>query len=290
MKQIKHSTSTAEQTIIRLIEALLHLFTVCKSRNEEITKLKADRDSLDENNPDFHEIVEDRRENNKMNWRIVIMCLSICVDFFLLYNAMTILCEQFGLPGFLKIIVPAFLIIVEVGVSYFSAIQQRSGEPSSWLSRNLQYFVLLILIGFSVLVIMYSIQGYNAALDGMSFQSFLTGTIVLQVALLISSIMLHIWLIKNAEAIAETFAYFRYKSDRKKLTQKIDRMEKENSKKYLPDFTKRTHNLIQNIESFKRSHPDANPNFERAMPADLMRGMNQVMGKQVFFIEPVNAD
>lgn len=289
MRTLKHSVTAAEQAIHRLIEGLLNLFTICKARNEELAKLKEQVQQLDDNNPDFHEMLEDRRENNKMTWRLIIIALSIAVDFFLLYHAMTILCEQFGLPGFLKFAVPAFLIIVEIGVSYFSFIQQRSGERGSWLSRNLQYFVLFILVGLSVLVIVYSIQGYNAAIDGISFSSFLTGTIVLQVALLISSVMLHIWLIKNSEAIAETFAYLQYKSDRKKLTNKIEKLEKENRKKYHPEFTKRTHHLVQNVESFKRHNPEANACFENTMPSELIRGINAVMGRNYFIPPAENA-
>ncbi|MBK6484083.1 MAG: hypothetical protein IPG01_13365 [Chitinophagaceae bacterium] len=279
MSKFNHSANIAQQTIFRLVEKLLNLFTMCKSLNEEIAALKEKLSVLDQTNPDFFEILEDRRESTKMSWRFIIIFLSMCIDFFLLYNGMTILCHQFGWPVILKILIPAFLIVTEIGISYFSIIQNRSGEGSSWIIRNLQYFVLVILVALTFLVILYSAQEYSETVDGVSFLTFFTGTVIIQISLLVASLMLHLWLIRNGEAIAEIFAYMRYRIDRRKLAGRIDQVERENRDKNLPDFTKDTHSLVQKIEAFRRDFPMIKIDFERTIPADLIRAINRVMGK-----------
>jgi hypothetical protein len=285
MNQQTHTARIAEMTIHRLIESLFQLFTHGRTSNGEVIKLKDKKQMLDTNNPDYTEIIEDRRENMKMYWRVLIIFLSIGVDFLLSFQAMTILCEEFSLPEILKFIVPAFLIAVEIGISYFQILNQRIGEHSSWLVRNAQYLVLLILTGLTILVIIFSIQMYNTSSDGMSFLAYLAGTVLLQTALLVASIMLHLWLIRNAEAIAETLAYFHYKIDRNNLVRKINRLERKNKKKYVHAFAAGAYKLVQKIEFFKQEYPGANINFTKTMPASLATAINQVMGKDVFIIE-----
>ncbi len=289
MNQQRHTARIAEMTIHRLIESLFQIFTHGRTSNGEVIKLKEKKQMLDTNNPDYSEIIEDKRENMKMYWRLLIIFLSIGVDFLLSFQAMTILCDEFSLPEILKFIVPGFLIAVEIGISYFQILNQRTGEHSSWLVRNAQYLVLLILAGLTILVIVFSIQMYNTSSDGMSFLAYLVGTLLLQIALLIASMMLHLWLIRNAEAIAETLAYFHYKIDRNNLVRKINRLERKNKNKYMHPFTKDAYKLVQTIEHFKQEYPGSNIDFNKTMPANLATAINQVMGKNVFTIEKSNA-
>ena len=154
--------------------------------------------------------------------------------------------------------------------------------------KNLQYFVIAILVALSYFAVKYTLEGYNPLIDGASFWNFLTSTFLIQFLLLVASIMLHVWLIRHAEEIAEMFAFFKYKSDRWALTKKIEQYEQESIKRYLPEFTQRTHKLAQSINTFKSDHPDVKVNFEEFMSNDLMNAMNTVMGRKVFAIGSEN--
>jgi len=285
MKIEKHAISIAEKAIHRLIEYLLEIFLVCKSTNEAIQTLKEQRQALDDNNPEYAADREDKRESMKMSWRLVIIILSIGVDFLLSIQAISILTDKFDLPSILKWVVPTFLIVTEIGISYFQILHQRDGGKGSWVVRNVQYFVLVILAAFSILVIVFTAQTYDASIDNISFIAFITGTIALQIALLVGSIMLHLWLIRNAEAVAEASAYFHYIIARRKLTKKIEKLEHKNKTANLPAFTKDTYKLVQAVEFFKTRFPYATANFEKTIPIELIRAINIIMGRNVFAVD-----
>ena len=244
----RYYAGIGEQVLYRMIEALVHLFTKGKINNEELKKIRTQLLTLDENNPDYAEVNGNHRENMKLYWRLLIMVLSIGVDFLLSFQAMAIICDQFNLPRVLKFFTPMFLIIVEIGISYFQAIARRDGEHGPWIVRNAQYLVLLIMGGFTILVIIFSIQSYNEAIDGMNLLSFIIGTLLWQIALFVAAIMLHVWLIRNAEAIAETFAHFSYKMNRNKLTRKIRKLEEFNQITFKQAFVIDAHQLVQKMQ------------------------------------------
>lgn len=279
MKSERLDATMAIRAIQNLVNDLLNLFLYCKSRKDEVAKLKSNVDELDEMNPEYHEILKDSRENTRMNFRFIILILSFFIDFFLLYEALLILCDQFGWPRILKYLIPAILIVLEVSISYFSIVQSRDEERSSRLSRKLQYFVLPILVGFSALAVFYHIESYNPEIDGISLIGFLTFRLLIQIVLLISSLMLHLWLIKNAEEMAEALAYLRYKSARRNLTSRINHIEDSNTSEYYPRFTKLSHKYVNDTGAFKRRFPDMNMDFASAMPQELIDGINTVMGR-----------
>ena len=281
MKKFTHSAQKEHSSISRFIENMLDLLLACKARDEKTKKSKDRLKQLDESNPEYREILHDKRENNKMLLYIIVASLSVFIDFFLLYNALTIMCSQFNLPGILKILLPIFLVVVEIGVSYFSALKQQSGEYTSWLSKYLQYFVIAILIAFSLMIISFALQGYNPQFDGKSYLHFLLSSTITQIVLLIPSVLLHIWIIKNAEDVAEAIAYYKYKWERKILNLQIEKMETDVQKKYWVLFVKWAHNLVQRLDLFKRNYPDVDGGFERTMPADLIKAINMAMGKKI---------
>jgi hypothetical protein len=286
MKSERLDATKAIRAIQNLVNDLLNLFLFCKSKNDELGKLRVKLDDIDKNNPEYYEILHDRRENTKMNFRFIVLLLSFFVDFFLLHEALIILCNQFGWCSFLKFIVPIILIIIEIAISYFSILNSRDEARSSHLGRNLQYFVLPILVGFSLLAIFYHIQSYNVEIDAVSLLSFMSFHIIIQIVLLISSIMLHLWLIKHAEDIAETIAYIRYKYERGRIVSEIERIENVNTLRHYPQFTKLTHKYVKDTDAFDRKFPDMNMNFALAMPQDLIDGINNVMGRIV--IAPID--
>ncbi|MEP6647359.1 MAG: hypothetical protein ABJC12_09715 [Saprospiraceae bacterium] len=285
MKKERLAPSKAKLVIQILIKDLLNLFLFFKSRNDELMRLRIKLNTLDENNPDYIEIFYDRRENNKMSFRFVILILSFLVDFFLLNTALDILCYQFGWPNILKFVVPVVLIILEIGISYFSALQARDEEKVSHLGKNLQYLILPMLMGFSLLAIFYNAQSFIEGIDGMSFASFVTFNGIIQIILLISSIMLHLWLIRNSEEIAEAIAYVRYKMARNVIVDAIEKIERSNSAKYMPHFTRLTHEYVRKTDDFKRKFPEEHFNFPSTMPQELVDGMNKVMGRRIITLD-----
>jgi glucan phosphoethanolaminetransferase (alkaline phosphatase superfamily) len=277
MKTIPHSAQIMLSKIERMIEKLLRLFLLIKVNIEKLKELGIKLTSLDGSNPEYFAMLNDRRENNKMFLYIFVTFLSVFIDFFLLFNALTILCTEFNLPGFIKIVIPIFLVIVEIGVSYFSILKQRSGEDSSLITKYLQYFVIGILIAFSCLIVSYSVRGYNPQFDGKSFMNFLLSSAIVQIILLIPSIMLHIWIIKNAEDITEAISYYLYKIHRSRLIGEIEKLEAAN-KDYWRQFVELSHKYAQLKDAFRQKHPGVDAGFERTMPKDLAKAINMAMG------------
>lgn len=288
MKKNSLTLAKAKLLIRRLVQKLLDLFlhgkTLVEKRHRLVTQLK----SFEAANPDYCEIYDDQRERNKMNFRYLMLILSFLVDFFLLNTAVSVLCAEFGWPAILKFVVPVALILLEVGVSYFSALQARSEEYVSRIGRNLQYLVLPILVGFSLFVIFFSAQSYSEELDEVSLLGYLTVTVIIQSILLISSIMLHLWLIRNSEDIVEAIAYAIYRIKRKRITDAIEKIDKENTSVNIPLLTRLTHEFVRRTDTFKRTYPDDDEDFSIAMPQDLIDGMNKVMGKRVVGISEDN--
>jgi hypothetical protein len=281
MKPERLDVSKARLFIQSLIKDLIDFYLRLKAHTGELLKLRMKLKTIDESNPEYYEILHDQRENNRMNFRFAIFILSNFVDFLLLNMALDILCDQFGLPKALKYVVPITLIILEIAISYFSTLLSRDEDKPSRLGRNLQYFVLPLLAGFSLLAIIYNAQSYNQEIDGMSLLAFMTFNTVIQLILLISSVMLHLWLIRNSEDLAEAISYMRYKVKRNKVVKAIDKIEKSNSTILMPQFTRLTHEYIRKTETFKRKYPDENIDFTITMPQELIDGINKIMGKKV---------
>jgi len=226
-------------------------------------------------------IREDTRESNKKALRVIVMFLSVAIDFFLLYDAITILCERSNWPNYLKYLIPGFLILLEVLVSYFALIRQRDGESDKWIGRNSKYLVLLVIVPLSVLAMVYSIQAYDALVDKVSYTAFITGVLAGQLVFLIPSILLHVWLIIHAEDIAETLAFYTYIFKRNVVVAKIKKMEDINRDKFIPEFTKTCQNLVLKINRFENEYPETPGDFEKIMTVDLIIAINQIMGKPV---------
>lgn len=278
----KHEMTIAENAIYRLIESLYQLLLLGITKKEKLDTLKKNCATLDANNEDFAAIRESTRESMKKYWYLILMIICVLIDFFLLYQPMDILCSTFYFPTWIKYAVPIMLISLEVGIAYSQILRQRDARHSPWFVRNLQYLVIVMLIAASTLLIIFSIESYNPAIDHISFIGFLSGTILFQGLLLCASIMLHVWLIRSAEILSETHAYFMYLVAWKKLAAQIEHLEKENKETLAPNFKKDSQHLVYQIGLFKRMYPDADIQFEKAMPEDLIRAINIAMGKMIF--------
>lgn len=269
----------AKSALQTLVKNLLNLFLFLKARHELLEKLKNKLNELDNNNQEYTSLLKDARENMRMNLMFIILIISFFVDYFLLYGSLDILCDEFGWWFILKFIVPVALIILEIIISYFTIVHSRDGENYG-ISKILQYLIFPVLAGFSLLALFYYFHNYNKDIDHMSLLSYMSFNVILQMLLLVSSIMLHLWLIKHAEEIAEAVAYTKYKVQRFTIVNKIERIEKANTTIYFPLFTKLAHKYVQDIDAFKRNYPEIYLNLSSTMPQELIDAINKVMGKK----------
>lgn len=288
MAKKKYSLYKAEMVIKEAIKNILKTFTDGKCAKENAIKYTAVCNELDEQNPDYKEIREDYRERNKMSWRFAVLCFTMIIDFFLLFHGISLLCETLNLPEALKLIVPISLICLEVAISYFS--RPAKGILGNWqqrtgISKYLPYFVIIILIGMSLMVIFFSFMHYSQSVDGMSLADFLLGTVAIQITLLVASIMLHIWLIHNAEEIVEMFGYRKYYAAYTKKTNASNKEDRKAKRKY-KTFITQTSEIATMIQEFKDRFPGASTSFSAIMPVDLINAMNLVMGRII--IAPPN--
>jgi len=276
----------SESRIQDLIDDLLSLFHTCNQKQVSIMKLKERLIEIDDCNQYFKEIRNDFRENNKMVWWMVMIVLGSLFDYLLLLNALAILCSITSLPGWVKYVIPPVFIIAEICVAYFTSLRKLDdSRRNAKRGSLLPYFLLFIIVGMSALVLLYSWINYDANENGGSLFIYTIGTTIWQVLFLAASLMFHIALIKEAECIAEMFAYFTYLAKRNRIMRKIEDMERANKNKFGPEFTRDARNLIDNVETFNRAYPNSQVNFVSTMPLDLIIAINRVMGRQVFIIE-----
>ncbi len=268
-------------SIRKFIEKMLELLMKCRDRDEKIKKIQGQLKLLDEKNPDLYDLLGNTRENIKMYLCVIIWFLCILIDYFLLFNGLTLLTNRTNLILLLKVLVPIALVSTEVAISYFAILKQNSGERVSWLYKNLQYFVIGILIAISVVVIFFTGRGYNPQFDGNSYWSYVIGSVFTQVVLLIPAIMLHLWIIKNAEEIADAIAYFKYRYDRRKIVSEIELLEKV-QRKDQKLFVQWVHSLVQQMDSYRRKHPNVPCNFGQNIPLILSKVINAAMGRRIF--------
>jgi hypothetical protein len=236
---------------------------------------------LDKSNEEFKKLLGDFRENLRMFLLIVSALGTIVIDYLLLYNVMTILCEQSHLHWLFKIMVPAMLIVMEITISYFSIVRQWNEEPDTWIDRSLKYFVIVLLIVLSAVVILYDVRGYTPETDGSSFLSFIIDSCVTQILLLIASVIMHLWIVKDAEGIATSIAFFSYRAKRQRVVNKIADMEAAVQDTYGPALVQIVYRLVKAMEDFKRNYPGADVHFEKLIPLDLQLVINAIMGRAV---------
>ena len=284
-----YAFKSAVENMHRFIERLYAMFITCRNTNDTITSSKDSLEQLEQANEEYVPLLHDRREIMRMKWRIAIIFLSAGVDYLLSSNAMPIIVEKFSMPLILSYAVPFFLIGIEIAISYFQSLRQRSASEESFFLNHLQYVVLIVLVSLTVLVVMFSLQSYNQTLDG-PFIPYLIGTVAFQVALLAASIMLHLFLIREAEQIMEAIAFMRFKREHDTLSKQLSRLRDHNGHNNLPAFTKDSQKFVQELDSFNRQFPDANIDFTKTMPADLLRAVNLAMGRKVFVIESHSED
>jgi hypothetical protein len=282
MKKLSYSAKKAFAAICRLLETADSYLLSGVANSEQWATQKSELDKLDKANPEFFDSLDETRENIRRFWCIVVTLAGIFIDYFLLYNSMAILSGTSGLAVYFKILLPIILVFAEIAISYLATQRERNGEHRSWLSRNLQYFVVVVLISLSLVAFSYSVKGYDTKFDGSSFVGFVLDAAVIQLVLLICSVIFHLWIIKNAEEITEAIAYYRYKLSRLKIVKKMKDLESENKNKNSIGFKTVVSLLIQKIDSFKRDHPLADVKFENLMSGRLKHAINIAMGRTIF--------
>lgn len=102
-----------------------------------------------------------------------------------------------------------------------------------------------------------------------------------QIILLIPSVLLHVWVLKFAEGIAEAIAYFRYRMQRGRLANTINELEMK-KKTVTAQFMKMVQRFVEAMDAFERSYPGFETGFARIVPHDLACSVNVVMGRNIF--------
>jgi hypothetical protein len=283
MRNNSHAERIEHTIICRLIDYLLSLFMRGKLLVDKIKKLQEKKVAIDNANQDYALIKEDHRESNKMFLFIIIAVLSVLLDFILIANPVAFIAKNFHLPYILIFVIPAVLVILEIGIAYTSILHHRTDEPRSWIGRNLQYFVIGLLIAMSVLLLIYFAQGYEKTTDG-AFIPFLLGHMFIQIILLIPAIMIHLWVVRHSEDIAEAVAFLRYLLQQKKVQNKINKYEKEYQEHLLPKYIKGTRTFVYKKERYEANYGDGG--FEKMVPRDLAESINKIMGRMIFSFKP----
>jgi hypothetical protein len=281
MKQ-QYKQTAAEQRIDNAIERLWQLFLSGRSSNEAATSGNAKLTALETANSEFAEILGDRRETGKKIRDVIMVVIAIGIDLIISGQAVGILCEMLSIPDYYKYIFPVFLVTAEICLAAKQMQATRDNRSSSFVMNNLQYSILLILIACTLLVIVYSLRSYNASIDG-AYWSYVAGIILVQGMLLISALCLHLWVIRNADALADSFAFLRFKRDHTVLTKEIEKHERDATQQTKPTFVAEARRFVADVMQFNRTYPSAQVDFTVVMPVDLQEAINAIMGKQIFF-------
>jgi len=280
MNTISRNANNAIATIQGMIQKLYHTFLKYKAKNQEHAKLKKELEIHESSNHEYRTIVNDKRENIRMFGLVLLCVVSMFIDFFTIFEACKIMVEIVGWPRWIAFIFPFLLIILEIGISYYQIDAQRKGHSVSWVVRNAQYLIVILICGLIIMTLIYAIGSYSAETSSMSFGQYLWGTIALEVSLGIVSILLHLWIIRVSEDIIEAISYCYYLAKYKRLTRKITRYDKQEKMQGMPRFSGEVQKLIQRIDLFKRENPNLSFDFTTTMPEELLTAIKQVMGKR----------
>jgi hypothetical protein len=282
MGKIPKSVLAGRFSIGKLIEELNDKLVKGQAKNTEKNDLVTVRDALDNNNADFKEVHEDKFSNFLNYSYLLTIFFSAFIDYIMLYNAVAIMTKGVIWAHYLKVFIPLLIIFLEMIVSYVCQVKERTGELRTWLGKSIQYFVLALLAGLCAMTCFYFAAGYSYEFDNISFTQFFTGIVIYQAILLVASILLHIWLIQNAENIVTAFAYILYKTKRDKITRKINDITRINRDVYTPQFKKMATRLVKEIRNYNDTHPLYPYDFKHDMSDELMNAINTVMGRVIF--------
>ena len=277
------TTRAIQAEIANIYEGINYLVKLLVKSNQIEKVYKAVKEELrilDEANAAFFQILQDHRESLVMLFLVVLPLAAIIVDSLLVFESLTILVPI--ISEFFKLCIAAVLVTVEIAISYFVISKLRNSSFPSTLTKMLPYAIILLLVAFSLVSIFTSVQGYNTKLDNRSLGSYIIGPVLFQIVLLIPSIMLHLLIIKFAEEIHEAIAYYYYRIRRYFLVRKLNRNKAGAENKYGKEFVVRVPKVVQHICSFRKNNPEIRERFEDAMPEDLIRAINMVMGREVF--------
>lgn len=283
MRQASHEEIRDYGAIIAYIRNVLtSLYMALRQWPTKIAQARDELIKLDNANGSFFRVLHNKREHNKKMLDIVTASLCIFLDYLLLYTGLSVLCVMLHWSALIQIAVPILLVLGEIGISYSSLIERRIGRAG--LQKVLQFCIIGFLIGFSVFVVYVSTQGYNPQFDGGSQTNFLLKNAVVQLMLLVPSILLHIWIIRHADDIADAIAYFIYRWHRASLESTIRKTE-ELLRKDTAAFIKKVQELLEAMEAFRRNYPDSDVNFSVVVPADMAATINALMGRVVFPVQ-----
>jgi hypothetical protein len=280
-----YETKKARSIIHRMIEKVIDLFAACRRTNDELETMKEAQRLLHKVNSDYAIAVEDKRQYWNAVLLIVLVIFVIPCDAIITYQAMSIAVEVFGIPSICKHIAPVILVGIEILISYFQILNRRAQQEDSILIRFLEYIVILILIALSILTVMYSIASYTPAMDALGHSAFIVGTIAMQIALLIASLCLHIFLIKNAERITDGIIFLQYCKNHLRVARYVTELEWSQRHKNFPAFTKHSQQLILHLFEFNAKYPDQPIDVLILIPHDVLRAMNVAMGRNIFNID-----
>ena len=188
---MRNSTRKAIAAIYSQIELLHKLLLSAQSVKDELKKATEELDVFDKSNLDLFDKLHDFMENFKAWFALVAILVAGSVDFFLFKNAISVISGQGYFSSILKVVVPFFLILLEIIVSYVCLTKKRDGEWTSWASNLLQYFIFGILFAFCVSSCASILPTYNQDIDGSRIVFYL-GNLTYQFVLLASSILLQV--------------------------------------------------------------------------------------------------
>lgn len=263
----------ARRTSEQLYELDINRQQIATSIGENTAHLK----TLEESNPDYIQQLNDSRSIVFM-WVLIVVSFCACfIDGIITNSAMAIICDQAGLPLSLKFAVPIVLVIAEIGISYAQARKEIEGEGGSFLARNVQYLIMLIIASFSVLVCGFTINGYSPITDGTNYSLFVFTTIAVQGGLLIASLAMHIWLIRHAHDITESIGFFRFRKIYRNTKNKVAGLHAE-QKNCDQAFHKKAHRFFQDLYVLRDAHPAAAAAILHTVPLELRQSLQKSIG------------
>ncbi len=266
-----------EQSLARITDRLMILQARRKQSSEEVVSKTKLLQKFENSNVEYTEQLTDRREVMLAYWRILLIVLAGLIDFIISINAMTLITERFSLNTNWKYVVPFLLVLIETGIAYTCSIKQREGKSQQWVTQKLPYAVLILLIGFTVLVILFELNAYNPETDGLNFFVFAITTIAVQLTLLSASVLMHIWIIQHSDDIAESISFLKFRFDHSSMRRAIDEQQK-NNPQLEARFVSETQAFVRDFQSFKRYYPDDAHELLQTIPVALKIDMEHVMG------------
>ncbi len=239
---------------------------------KNLAEADADLQQFDKHNPEFREMCFDVMEGLRSGMYIFAIVLAIPLDYLTTRYGLELISSDTIAP-LVKKVVPSFLVIFEIMMSYFTASSSESLKYGAFMNKvhkYLPYFIIVFLWAISAIGAIYAV--------GVPDWEKIVAR---QGLLAIACTIMHLWIVRHSEDMVSTFGLLVYKFRRSSYKSTVSH-EARVFEKSMYDYTDSVPKVAEKIDAFREKYPDDDTDFTSGIPTEQINAINKIMGRDVF--------